>query len=217
MPKKSRATDAYLTHTVVTNRIMQLLPDDLPKGSIVEPGAGLGSFVMALEKKYPKKAETGKIIAIDNEPKFADVLKTETKAKVLCRDFLTWEPKNPAVLVVGNPPFSLCEQFILHSLDVTKELRGSVVFLLRAAFLETKKRMKINKYAPLKRVCILVNRPTFYREKEDGTWKYEGTDQTMYAVFQWDWSYEGPRVLEFIEDDWRKLIKESEQWKKENK
>jgi len=215
VPRKSNKTDAYLTHPVIIDRIMKLLPDNLPKGTIVEPSAGTGSFVNSLEKKYPAKAKSGKIIAVEIYPEFAEVMKSSTGAKVLTRNFLTWQPKKSPLLVIGNPPFSVCEEFVTHALEITKESNGEVIFLLRAAFMESKGRMEFNRTAPLKRVNILVNRPSFFREEEDGTWSFKGSDQTMYAVFQWDWSYSGPRQIDFIEDDWKKLVKEYDKYRKE--
>ncbi len=78
-------------------------------------------------------------------------------------------------MILTNPPFSIAEEIIRSSLD---RLHGNGVaaFLLRLAFLETKKRMDFFRELPPKEVAILVRRPSF-----DGV----GTDYSAYGVFFW--------------------------------
>jgi len=202
-------SDQYLTHVVLTKEIVDdIVPDDLPKGIIVEPSAGIGTFVMPLRLAFPNR----KIVAIEIDPFFKDALDS-MGATVRIKDFFDWKPKAsvPIPLIIGNPPFSLCEKFVQRSLELTKQHGGKVIFLLRAAFLETAKRLEFVEKGPLKRVIILSHRPSFIRYNEERTeYTYKGADRTMYAIFEWDWEWEHKPYLEFMDVHWSKEIEKYE-------
>lgn len=75
-------------------------------------------------------------------------------------------------VIIGNPPYSLAEQFIRHALSLAPEVH----FLLRLNFLEGQKRRAFWKEHPVSHVAVLSRRPSFTGK---------GTDATAYAVFVW--------------------------------
>lgn len=90
----------------ITNKQFNLNQFDI----IIEPSAGTGSFIKALEKKVNLQ----KIRSYDIDPKYSSIIK---------QDYLTINlkesEKNKNILVIGNPPFgrqsSLAKKFIKHS------------------------------------------------------------------------------------------------------
>jgi hypothetical protein len=206
--------DQFLTHEIVSSNIVRhMLEEEPAKGLIVEPSAGWGSFVKALRARLSDR----KIIAVELDEDFIPKLKDESGAsKVLKKDFLEWTPegkKGPISpsLIIGNPPFSRMKEFIEHSLELTKARKGRVIYLLRGAALESKGRVDLMAGGPLKRVVVLVNRPSFIRFTNEEKTEYDdkGSDMAMYAVLEWDWTWEYAPYIEFMQQDWRKLIRES--------
>ncbi len=86
-------------------------------------------------------------------------------------DFLKWDGK--VDLILTNPPFSLAQEFITHSLARAT----TVIMLLRLNFLGSQKRYPWWIKNEPNSVIVLSKRPSF-----TGT----GTDATEYAWFIWD-------------------------------
>lgn len=87
-------------------------------------------------------------------------------------------------LVVGNPPFSLAEEFVRQGMDLVRRTGGQlgVAFLLRAGFVHGQKRSALYKDYPLASVLHLTKRPSFM----DGP-----TDASEYVMCIWavTWSH----------------------------
>jgi len=82
--------------------------------------------------------------------------------------------------VVTNPPFNIAEDLLEHALNLTSR---KVCFLLRTAFLESKRRYnKFYKHNPPSLILVFSERlsmyPKGYKVKSGGT--------TSYAWFVWD-------------------------------
>jgi hypothetical protein len=97
-------------------------------------------------------------------------------------------------LVVGNPPYSLAEEFIRQSFYTLCE-GGYCYFLLRLAFLESKKRHfgLFTDWQP-KRVYVLSRRPSFFTTKSGR----KTTDALSYAMFLWQKGWVGDTVLDWM-------------------
>ena len=97
-------------------------------------------------------------------------------------------------LIFGNPPYSLAEEFVRHSLELCSD-GGYVFFLLRLAFLESKKRHfgLFTEMHP-KKVYVLSRRPSFFTTK-DGS---KTVDALAYAMFLWQKGYEGKPELDWL-------------------
>ena len=111
-------------------------------------------------------------------------------------DFLiTPPPLGGWQIIYGNPPYSLAEEFVRQGLKAAKN--GYVFFLLRLAFLESKKRyFGLFKEHPPKRVYVLSRRPSFFSSDPEG--KKKTTDAISYAMFLWQNGWEGKTDLSWL-------------------
>ena len=96
------------------------------------------------------------------------------------QDFLEFYPDAPYDLIMGNPPYSLMEEFVRHSMEIVKEL-GYVFFLGRLEFLASKKRGfgLFAEYPPIV-IYVLSRRPSFFSTNGKKT-----TDAQDYAMYLW--------------------------------
>lgn len=99
-------------------------------------------------------------------------------------DFFDWEGE--VDLIITNPPFSLAQEFIDHSI----ENANTVIMLLRINYLGSIKRYPWwNKNKPTS-IYVLSKRPSFTGS---------GTDATDYAWFVWDKTDRIPRGIQFVQ------------------
>lgn len=90
-------------------------------------------------------------------------------------DYLKYKPTLTPNLVITNPPFSIAQEFIEHTLEVIKPDR--TIMLLRLNFLGSQKRKDFWRKHPPSKIYVLSKRPSFTGK---------GTDSTEYAWFVWD-------------------------------
>ena len=102
-------------------------------------------------------------------------------------------------LIFGNPPYSIAEEFVRKGMELVID-GGYVYFLLRLAFLESKKRINLFNKFPPKRVYVLQRRPSFF----SANGKTRTTDATSYAMFLWQKGYEGKPELDWLYWDYDK-------------
>lgn len=174
--------DYYATPTWVTKLILPRIKSKATGRWIIEPGAGDGAILRAMvEDGFPPE----RMVGVEANKERADAMCTvHRNVNVLPLDWfspdvqakldklgVTSEPR----IVIGNPPFSKAEEFIVRSLQVAGE-DGIVVMLLRLGFLESKKRCEFHKAHPA-HVYVLTTRPSFIKGK--------GTDSTAYGWFVW--------------------------------
>ena len=89
-------------------------------------------------------------------------------------------------LIIGNPPFSLAEEFVRKSLSLLTPF-GEIVFLLRMSFMEGHDRAgRLFKEFPPYMVHVAGRVPYTHVNR---------TDDTAYAVFHWANSYAGSTSL----------------------
>jgi len=99
------------------------------------------------------------------------------------KDFFEWD-KN-VDLIFTNPPFSLAQEFIEHSLPRC----NTCIMLLRLNYLGSIKRHEFWKKNSPTSLFVLSKRPSF-----TGT----GTDATDYAWFVWDKTNKIPYGIHFV-------------------
>jgi hypothetical protein len=99
-------------------------------------------------------------------------------------DFFEWN--TPVDLIFTNPPFSIAQEFIEHSL----QLADTVFMLLRLNYLASIKRYEWWSKNPPSALYVLSKRPSFTGS---------GTDATDYAWFVWDKSGKIPRGVHFVQ------------------
>lgn len=137
--------------------------------SILDPGCGDGVWGEVAKEFWPN----AKITGID----IRKIPRNNSYDNWITDDFLN--SKNYMVaqnfdLVIGNPPFKYAEQF----LDLC--MGTNVIFLLRASFLESKKRYE--KYYRHKDKCPTEVKISTRRISFTGNKK---SDNTMYGIYYW--------------------------------
>jgi len=162
------ANDAYETPQWCIDLLVDRLVD-LPIVSqcrhIIDAGAGDGRIGNSLLKR---------ILSIrpgSPKPRLHLVEYAEGRGD----DFLTWGSleRLGRSIVVSNPPFSQARAFIERALFLEPLVAA---FLLRLNFLGTRRRVDFWRRNPVRRLTVLVPRPSFV---------YGGTDACEYAWFWW--------------------------------
>lgn len=178
---KRKEADFY---TTPRNAIISLLenyriadPNDL----ILEPSAGNGAIIKVLrEYEY-----TNQIQAIEIREEEREAL-LEYTDDVLIQNFLEAELQRKFNVIIGNPPFSLAQDFIDKSLKLLAP-GGRLIFLLRTNFLESKTRFEWWQNKLPTGLYVLHSRPSFTGK---------GTDATSYAWFIWEKTFDVNRFIE---------------------
>ncbi|MEL6348444.1 MAG: hypothetical protein AAFV53_35385, partial [Myxococcota bacterium] len=169
--------DAYYTPDRLAQAIVAELPIR-PGDRILEPHAGGGAFVRALVEQHPDAF----ILATDLDSE-APGLQLDGVLWSSQRDFLQCQPRGGLSWIVGNPPYSQAGQHIRHALS----LAPNVVFLLRLAFVESKRRIPFWAEHPARHIWMLAERPSFTGG---------GTDSAAYAAIWWDRDHSGPTTCQ---------------------
>jgi hypothetical protein len=153
---------------------------------VLDPGMGDGVFGLALRDSCREKYG---FIDTEEHPEFGidgiDIVRRPMTgngawiySNEYIQNYLTFDAPIQYDLVIGNPPYSLAEQFVRKSFQVTSK-KGTIIFLLKLAFLESKTRCRgLFKELPPTEVNVLAGRPSF-----DGSGR---TNDYAFAVFVWD-------------------------------
>lgn len=161
-----READYYPTPAWCVTRLLDHV--QLPGRDWLEPSAGEGHIIRAVNSRRDLMRWT----ACELRPTCAGLLKP--LAATLIGDFLERRAmvEAPFSVAIGNPPFSLAQEFVEHSLTMAEQ----VVFLLRLSFLESQKRRSFFDRVGTPDVFVLPERPSFTGE---------GTDSCAYAWMRW--------------------------------
>lgn len=163
--------DYYATPEWCVRAIMPHLPR---AGSILDPCAGEGAIVNALEACG---VDPDTIDAMEIDPRRA--AKIDSRADVEVVDALSDEAGMwhlPHGLVIANPPFSRALEFVERSLTAQAPHGGTTAMLLRLAFAEGRTRATFHSEHPSD-MYVLSRRPSF---TGDGK-----SDSAAYAWFVW--------------------------------
>ena len=165
-------------------------------GVYLDAGAGSGVWGKALYscKDMGENVFSHYIIGVDIVKRDISVGYDSWK----CVDFIDFEDSG-VDMVFGNPPYSIAEEFVRKGMELVID-GGYVYFLLRLAFLESKKRINLFNKFPPKRVYVLQRRPSFF----SANGKTRTTDATSYAMFLWQKGYEGKPELDWLYWDYDK-------------
>jgi hypothetical protein len=178
-------SEFYPTPPWVTHRFIERAVS-LPKGSWLEPCAGNGDIIQAVNDVIEKPVYW-----------HANEIRSETESdlrkmanQVTISDFIAWETPPPGSptkfdVIITNPPFSLALPIIKKSL----ELADYVVVLVRLNFIGSTKRTAFFKEM-MPDIYVIPERPSF-----DG----EGADSIEYAWLQWNQPESRKRSRGFIE------------------
>jgi hypothetical protein len=140
--------DRYYTPTALAGALVGLL-DVAPGSMVVEPSVGAGAFAQALMHQGCS------VLGIDADERAPWLLERGG----LCADVLSTDLQ--ADWYVGNPPFRDAERHLRHALSRS---RIGCAFLLRLAFLESRKRYQFWSGPPCERGVCAEHPPIIYRE-----------------------------------------------------
>lgn len=176
---KRRECDFYPTPAEYARACLSLHPGYrvplIAPRRILDPGAGTGVWGDVAREVWPNARIEGMDIRNVPQPASYDSWYTLAGYEDWASNRLTAPGRYD--LIMGNPPFSLAEQFIRESMELLAH-GGRLIFLLRLAMLESEKRITSGLWEqyPPSRVVVFSKRPSF-----TGT----GTDATAYAAFEW--------------------------------
>lgn len=165
--RKRDPLDRYDTPPEATRAFLRAWRPEYPPGAILEPAAGAGLMARELRAAFPLAL----VDARDIEPRCRDVL---------AADFLAVREDACYDIVITNPPFIIADRFLARAMQMTRP-GGYVILLLRAGFLESRRRRDLLTMYPPSDVYFLRSRPRFRGPNTDGA----STDATMYAWFVW--------------------------------
>ena len=190
--RKRAKSDFYPTPIEFCRAVIkEIVPEDCNPTFICDPGAGDGIWARAL-KEFPKY-KYSIIDGIELEEKWSERPMEYDHWDI--QNFLRWYPPFYLYdLIIGNPPYSLAEKFVRHSISMLAD-DGYLIFLLRLAFMESQKRYENNGLwveFPPKFVYACVRRPSFTGNRK--------TDATAYGVFVWQKGFIGESILRWL--DW---------------
>jgi hypothetical protein len=159
---------------------------------ILDPGAGHGVWGKALCEFFGYDSIAISGVEIDEKTKPEWYVDWYIGDYLDYPNYVTYDSRQPE-LIIGNPPYSLAEEFVRKSFDLLVD-GGYIFFLLRLAFLESAKRIPLYKEFPPKRVYVLQRRPSFFSSNG----KTRTTDATSYAMFLWQEGWEGKTELDWL-------------------
>jgi len=181
-----REHDNYITSPEVAQQGIDWLFKQYPEFTttfVLEPGCGDTSpFLYATGKRCPNVIRTG-----------VDIREVPNGVHQDFLDYRLAPGSRGYSLIATNPPFSLAEEFMLHSLELLAP-GGLCLFLLRLAFLESQKRYELwTEKVKLLDVGVLTQRPTFTKGGSDAKTAY------MFAIFTHVQHPNNP-VLKFLDE-----------------
>lgn len=140
-------------------------------GGILEPSAGNGNIIQAIKQV----SHDSEITAVELREEEIGNLKEAGAKDIIITNFLETDFTDKYQLIIGNPPYSLAQEFVEKSISLL-ETGGTVAMLLRIGFLGSKKRNSFFKKYPVSELYVCSARPSFTGK---------GTDASEYAWFIW--------------------------------
>ena len=177
--------DFYATPRDATEAILKKVE---LSGSILEPAAGQGHISEVLKEYYP-----------NNEIISTDLVQREDRFGIPIQggvDFLTYEFNRKFDNIITNPPFSLAQEFVERSLELSND---KVIMFAKIQLLESDKRKAMFENSPLKYVYVFSRRVNPLRNGEELDEKGKPWASTMcFAWFVWEHNYEGEPIIRWL-------------------
>jgi hypothetical protein len=100
--------------------------------------------------------------------------------------------------IITNPPYSLAQEFLEKSIEITKE-GGKIAMFLKIQFLEGQKRKDMFKRYPPKHVYVFTKRQNPWRNGSPVDENGKPWSSTMcFAWFVWEVGFKGDPVIKWI-------------------
>lgn len=182
---KRRKNDWYGTPSHVTDVFIRNNPD-LPGGHWLEPCAGEGSIIRAVNAARQDVTWSYCEIRKECAPTLQRMCRRgelggESHGCGVIGDYLTTQMLSGKHydVIITNPPFSHAQEVIEHSMELAPQ--ALIIMLLRINFYESEHRNGwMRQYMPDSHV--LANRPSFVKNWQTGK---RGADATAYAWMTW--------------------------------
>jgi hypothetical protein len=182
--------------------------------NILEPSAGSGNFVKAINKVFDNKNLFINEISTDYD-KILRPLTNENNISIGDFNFYNQKVSTGFDLIIGNPPFSLWEVHVNKAMNLLKK-GGKLAFLLRLNIMGSNPLIKdlgINRQTLLSNLNLInihpiIPRPQFLDESNNillNKHGKKGTDSTEYGLFVW--SKEPKKMNSFKSVFWEKKKK----------
>jgi hypothetical protein len=184
-PEGRHPDDFYATPRWCTESMLGSSAPPSDAGLILEPSCGDGAILDLLREWSPTP-----VVGYDIDPGRLNEARRRGHDAILA-DFLSLGGLLETVWIVGNPPFSLAQEFVEHALRIAPP--GSrVTFLLRLAFLSSQGRAHLySGSAGFRHLGVLGRRPSF---TPGG-----GTDSSDYGWFTWEVGHRGPSMVDRLD------------------
>lgn len=155
------------------------------EGDFIEPCVGGGHIAKVLEKHYPHS----KVVGVDLIDRgYKDTIVSSYFDYSFQGDFN----------IVTNPPYSLAQEFLEHSLFQLKDGKKVAMFL-KIQFLEGVKRRELFKKYPPKKIYVFSKRQAPWRNGNPIDEKGKAWSSTMcFAWFIWEKGYIGQPIISWI-------------------
>lgn len=174
--------DYYATPYESTEALMKV---EKFEGDFIEPCVGGGHIAEVLKKYYPN----AEVVGID--------LVDRGYEGTIVSSYFDYNFQGD-FNVVTNPPYSLAQEFLEHSLSQLKEGKKVAMFL-KIQFLEGTKRKGLFKKYPPKNIYVFSKRQSPWRNGNPTDEKGKRWNSTMcFAWFVWEKGYTGKPVVDWI-------------------
>jgi predicted TPR repeat methyltransferase len=159
---------------------------------VLDPGCGTGVWGKAIRKQYPLAIIEGVDIKLPD-------IDLSCYNGLVQRDYLDLIYGREFDLIIGNPPYSLAEDFLDKSFELITN-GGFIAFLLRSAFAESRKRYD--------RFFSVLKHPKYiYQSVSRVSFTGDGkSDNTAYSFFIWEDGFVGETTFKWL--DWKNKCQE---------
>ena len=174
--------DYYATPYESTEALLKIEEVD---GDFIEPCVGGGHIAEVIKKYYPNR----KIIGVD--------LINRGYEGTVVSNYFDYKFKGD-FNIVTNPPYSLAQEFLEHSMEQIQEGKKVAMFL-KIQFLEGVKRRELFKKYPPKTIHVFSKRQNPWRNGNSVDEKGKPWSSTMcFAWFIWEKGYKGLPTIDWI-------------------
>ena len=194
--KERDALDYYSTPTEEVRNILNIMNLDFNNKTILEPSAGAGHMLLALEDyvclDYPAKPTQVKATDIQERGNVSNfIIETGKEFDFLSDDYPYTEGID---YIIMNPPYSVIEPFVMKSLGIANK---GILMLGRLQFLEGQGRYEnILKDFPPTTTYVYVDRIACFK---NGDTSIKQASAQAYAWFWWDFENPGAKPeIKFI-------------------